>query len=206
MQFYKWICSLFLLLVTGMSYAQSSLHEYDLNNYKVTRSDYTFSTIFDMAANEQSMGSVVKNIFHITTHYDAYDRFGLYEGQGICRVFCLGLFYAWGTEIDIYDVPGNKVGVIDGQVMTTEPAKFSFYDESGTRVAIASLDKNCMGFSIVDPENSAFVLAKLTRNFILDTLDNWDVVIYQPELISPRLVKIFAAFACDTQNKFKTDL
>ena len=102
-------------------------------------------------------------------------------------MLCLGVFYAWGTKIDVDDVPGNKVGVIDGQVMTTEPAKFSFYDELGNRVAIASLDKNCMGFSIVDPENSAFVLARLTRNFILDTLDNWDVVIYQPRLSLPNL-------------------
>jgi hypothetical protein len=101
---------------------------------------------------------------------------------------------------------GAYKGMIDGQVVSSEPAKFSFYNAHDQRVAIGYLDQNCMGFSLVDPDNSAFVLARLTRNFILDTIDNWDVAIYHSERISPQLVKIFAAFVCDTQDKFKPDL
>ncbi len=193
-----------LLLLLSIQQAQATQTK-DFLNYRVTRSDYTFSTVFDMTTEKQSMGSVVKSIFHISTHYDAYDRYGLYECQGVSRLCCLGLLFSWGAEIDIYDIAGNKVGMIDGQVMTAEPAKFSLYNEKEERVAVAYLDQNCLGFSIVDPENSAFVLARLTRNFIQDTLDNWDVTIYDPNRISPQIVKIFAAFACDTQNNFKKD-
>jgi hypothetical protein len=204
-KYYQWISLLTLWL--GASVCHIEAKEIDnVVGYRVTRSDYTFSTVFDMATEKNLLGSVVKSVFHIATHYDAYDRFGIYEGQGICRLLCLGLFYTWGTEIDLYDADGEKVGMIDGQVMSSETAKFSFYDAYGQRVAIGYLDQNCMGFSLVDPDNSSFVLARLSRNFILDTVDNWDVVIYHPELIPPRLVKIFAAFACDTQNKFKPDL
>lgn len=174
-------------------------------HYLVTRSNYTFSSIFDMIADNRSMGSVVKSVFHVRTHYDLYDAFGAYQGQGIYRFFCLGLFYAWGTEIDVYDAQGNRVGVIDGQVATTEPAKFSFYNLAGERVAIAYLDHKCSGFSLLDPDNPTLVLAHLSRNFIPDALDTWDVYLYHPEKISPMLVKMFAIFACDTQGKFKPD-
>lgn len=177
-------------------------------NYHVSRSDYTFSSVFDMKGQHkhQSLGSVVKSAFHVKTHYDAYDHQGKYEGQGICRLACLGLIYSWGAEIDVYDAQGNKIGLIDGQVMSSEPAKFSFYDENGSRIAIAYLDQNCAGFSLIDPQNSAFILARLERNFVKDTIDSWDVNLYYPEHVSNHLVKIFAAFVCDTQDKFKPDL
>lgn len=209
-QCYKWIGMLFLLLLTFVNGVHAHIREWeeweDIIRYRVTRSDYILSTEFNMSNERYSLGKVVKSVFHITTHYQAYDRFGMYEGQGICRFFCLGSFYTWGTEIDVYDVNGEKVGMIDGQALSSEPAKFSFYGAMGQRVAIGYLDQNCMGFTLVDPENSAFVLASLTRNFKADTPDDWDVVIYDPERMPARLVKIFAAFVCDTQNKFKPDL
>ncbi|MCE2983446.1 MAG: hypothetical protein LW832_07765 [Parachlamydia sp.] len=174
--------------------------------FRIHRSDYKFSTEFDMNQDQHPEGSIVKSVFHVTTHYDLYDRYGIYEGQGVCRLFCLGALYVWGKEIDIYNADGQKMGLIDGQYATTEPAKFSFYDENGERLAIAYLDKNCTGFIIVDPENTSFILARLTRNFVEDTIDYWDTEIYFPEKLPVAMVKIFSAFAVDTQDKFKPDL
>lgn len=202
--YYQWMGLLALVLCTCLTRLEAK--ESDAVSYRVTRSDYTFSTVFDMAHDKQPIGSIVKTVFSIRTHYALYNPFGLYEGEAICRFFCMGLFYTWATEIDVYDMEGDKIGMIDGQVVTSEPAKFSFYDANEERVAIGYLDQNCMGFSLVDPDRPNCVLARLTRNFIQDTLDNWDVVIYYPEKIPPKLVQVFAAFVCDTQHKFKPDL
>lgn len=201
----KWASLLCFLFLTGFCGIDAGEKE-NVIHYRVTRSDYTFSTVFDMALGKTYLGCVVKTPFHLTTHYDAYDRLGVYEGQGICRLFCLGVFYIWGTEIDVYNINGEKVGFIDGQLVSSEPAKFSFYTASGQRAAIAYLDQNSAGFSLIDPNNPARIFARLTRNFIIDAIDNWEVMIYDSERIDPRLVKIFAAFVCDTQNKFKADL
>lgn len=206
MLFSRWIGLLLLVFLHSFHFLNAADKEEQPNYYRVTRSDYTFSTVFNMSAEKESVGSIVKSMFNITTHYDSYDRYGLYEGRGICRLLSLGSFYTWATEIDIYDENGEYSGMIDGQAVSTEPAKFSFYNENGERVAIGYLDQNCMAFSLVDPNNSSFVLARLTRNFIVDTIDNWDIVIYHPNYISSQLVKIFAAFVCDTQDKFKPDL
>lgn len=203
--FGKWLVWFGLLAGTVVSEVNVLEGAEQSHHYRVTRSDYTFSTIFEMATEKQALGSVEKSMFHLTTHYDAYDQYGIFEGEGICRMLSLGLFCTWATEIDIYDEAGEYAGMIDGQVVSTEPAKFSFYDAAGERFAIAYLDKNYMGFLLVDPENSAFVLARLTRNYIIDAVDDWNVAIYQPELLPARMMKIFAAFVCDTQNDFKPD-
>lgn len=174
--------------------------------YSVQRSDYTFSTVFEMASDNQLVGSIYKSVFHITTHYDIYDNYGVFKGQGICRFFCLGLLYSWGTEIDVYDAEGRYIGMIDGQMASTEPAKFSIYDGLGNRTGIAYLEQNCAAFTIVDPNNSSHILARFSRNFLLDTIDCWDVSIYDPSRISDKILQIFAAFACDTQGQFKPDM
>ena len=173
---------------------------------KITRSDYLFSSVFDIHDQVASMGSIVKNKFHLTTHYDAYDPIGEYEGQGVCRLFCLGAIFSWGTEIDIYNASGDKIGLIDGQFVTMGRAKFSIHDADNQCIAIAYLDKNCMGFSIVDPDNSNLILAKLNRNYVQNAVDNWDIFVFAPEQLPLAIVKIFAAFACDSQSKFKPDL
>ncbi len=191
----------FFVCLSFMSFAQAETQQFSVN-----RSNYMFSTTFHMENEDFSFGQVIKNKFRLFTHYDSYDIHGNYEGQGVCRVFCLGFFYTWGTEIDLYDESKRKVGMIDGQVVSSEPAKFSLYDEEGNRIAIAYLDQNKTGFTLVDPIQPTVTLARLTRNFILGTVDSWEVINYQPETVSPLLLKVFAAFACDKQSKFKRDL
>lgn len=175
------------------------------SRFYIKRNDYTFSTVFEMISKDGLLGTAAKSVFRITTHYDLYDVGGNYEGQGACRFFCLGLFYTWGTEIDIYDAEGFTIGVIDGQAATSESGKFSIYDAEGNRLGIAYLDQNCSSFSIVHPDNSSRHLARLSRNFLENNVDCWDVIIYEPNAIPLKVIKVFAAFACDTQGKFKKD-
>lgn len=193
------------LCAFGMGLDAVDANQQEPLKFRVTRQDYTYSSVFDLASDSQFVGSVVKWGFHLATQYDLYNGLGEFEGQGNCRLLSLGHFYAWATEIDVYDADGNYVGMIDGQAATTEPAKFSFYDAQYNRVGVAYLDQNCTAFSIYDPNNSVRVCSRLTRNFIQDTVDNWDVVIYDSTAISPMMVKIFAAFACDSQDQFKED-
>lgn len=174
-------------------------------SFKVYPKDYTFSRVFDFISKESPVGSVIKSSLHVRTHYDLYSAKGDYEGQGICKILCLGAIYVWGTEIDLYDSQGNPAGFIDGQVVTTEPAKFSLYDRFGHRVAIAYLDEDSRGFSLVHPENTGILLARLTRKFLTDMPDYWTVHLYEPEIISEQMIKIFAAFVCDRQGSFRED-
>lgn len=172
-------------------------------HYHVTRHEHAYSTSFELTRRSMPAGSIVRSVFHLNTHYDVYDRYQLYEGQGVCRFFCLGLFYDWGTEIDVYNDQGTYVGLIDGNVFSSQPAQFTFYHADQTRAAIAYLDQHCLGFTIVDPIDTNVVLARLTRHYMEGEVDYWDVIIYDVDRIPQALVKVFAAFACDSQDNFK---
>lgn len=194
--------SLFFVSLLGLCTQSFAASE----SFKVYEQDYMFSKVFEMSSNEGLSGSVCKSFFRVRTNYDLYDRKGEFEAMGICRVLTLGLIYSWATEMDIYGQNGQYIGLVDGQMMTTAEAKFSLYDASLNRIGIVYLDETFVSFTIVDPNNERHVLASLKRNFIADTVDNWDVNIYEKEAVDLRMIKIFAAFAVDTQKAFKADL
>lgn len=173
--------------------------------FEVHRKDYTFSTAFELRTNKDFFGSVNKSCFSIRTNYELYDAKGNYEAVGVCRVLTLGAFYAWAREMDCYDSNGNYIGMIDGQAVTGAGAKYSIFNAEGTRVAIIYLDKGNSSFSAVDPNNEKRYLASFTRNFVEDATDHWNVLLNDPDILDPRLCKIFAAFAVDSQNEFKKD-
>lgn len=173
--------------------------------FNVHQQDYTFSTVFEFRSDKDFLGTVVKSVFRVRTNYDLYDKLGKFEAVGICRIFTLGIFYAWGTEIDVWDQNDNYVGLIDGQAMTGAGAKFSIYDAKSNRVGIAYLELGGTSFSIVDPDNESRYLVSLTRHFVEGIVDDWNVTVYDPNAIDMRIVKIFAAFAIDSQEKFKDD-
>jgi hypothetical protein len=174
--------------------------------FNVHQQDYTFSTVFEMNSKERNLGSVVKSSLRVRTNYDLYDSKGKSEATGICRILTLGAIYSWAREIDLYDTNEKYIGMIDGQAVTGSGAKFSIYDAVGNRTGIAYLDNNSSSFTILNPKNERLHLAKFKRNFIKDTIDNWDVTVYEKEALDLRAVKIFAAFAVDTQEDFKEDL
>ncbi len=185
-----------------------TLHADELNVYQ---KDYRFSTVFEMESNGRIQGSAEKSIWRwlkpLRDTYDIYDEDGVWQATGIGRIFCLGFFRPWGAEFDVYDPKGNRIGVIDGQIATTESAKFSIYNSEGERVGIAYLDLKNTGFSIFHPEKPALVFAYLRRNFAPDQIDHWTISIHDESgMIDPRILKVFTAFAVDKQGYFREDL
>ncbi len=199
--------SLIRLLIAVIFLSFTGLHakESDAISYNIQKKEYTLSTVFELTTPSKLMGTVVKSSLRVRTHYDLYDAKGTHKATAICRVLTLGLIYDWGTEMDVYDTAGQPLGMIDGQVVTGTPAKFSFYDATGHPVGIGYLDKNCTGFTIVNPNDEYHMIAQYTRRFIENTIDSWDVAIYDEEQIPLELLSVFGAFAVDRQNAFKPD-
>lgn len=180
-------------------------NEAEIHTFRIHQKDYRFSTVFEMDGVGTSHGAVVKSSIRVRSNYDVYDERGQWQATGIARVLCLGFFRPWGAEIDVYNPKGEIIGLIDGQVGTLAAAKYSIYNALGECVGIAFLDLTKAGFTILDPENKTRVIARLTRNFVQEQIDSWDVVVYDVHAIDPALVKVFAAFAVDKQNYFKKD-
>ena len=173
--------------------------------FTVREARWRFSTDYIFTLKGAYFGKVNRGHFGIRTHYDLYGSKQQYEGTGICRLVNLGLFFAWATEIDIYDDKNESIGFIDGQIATFQAARFSIYDH-GELVGIAFLDRNCSGFNIVDAETECIILATLTRHFIRNAVDYWTIHVIDPVRISPEIIKVFSAFVVDSQASFLEDL
>jgi uncharacterized protein YxjI len=183
----------------------------DKHELTVYQKDYRFSTVFEMESKGHAQGSAVKSVWRwfkpLRDTYDIYDEEGVWQATGIGRIWCSGFFRPWGAEFDVYDVKGKRIGVIDGQVFTTESAKFSFYNAEGKHVGTAYMDLKNAGFSILHPEKSSMILAYLRRNFVQDQTDHWTITINdETGMIDPRVLKVFTAFAVDKQGFFKEDI
>lgn len=172
--------------------------------YQIVEHPYTFSTYFEMQGQNGFEGRSIKNKATVRTTYDLYDSDGAYKAQAIVQLISLGSLNAWGKDMDIYDDKARKIGFIDGVLLTTASAKYCFYDEKDEWVATAYLDSACSGFIITSAKNER-TIANMRRNFVDNTVDYWDITIYEPGVVDMRLLKLFSTFAIDYQEYFKED-
>lgn len=150
------------------------------------------------------IGRGIKKSLTVRTTYDLYDANGEHEAQGIVQAVSLGALFATCKDIDIYDPTGERLGFIDGEVLTTASAKYTFYNQENEPVATAYLDYSCSGFILMEYKTER-TIGHLRRNFVENVTDNWDIKLYEPNVIDMRVLKIFSIFAIDFQEYFKED-
>ena len=190
---------LFLYFTTQLNALHNPQGYYE---FETTRKDWAFSTTFELDSHARTYGTVEKNTFHVRTNYDLYDDLGDYKAKAIIRFFCLGLFWTWATEIDVYDENNKYVGFIDGEIFTTEAAKFAFYDSDGQHVATAYLDDEGSSFSIVPAINEHLTIADINLMPTEHLPASWKTEVHIPFEIDIRLILIFSTFVVDRQNAF----
>lgn len=191
-----------LVFATGAnSYGVHEDHPYDL---ALTKDIYKFSEVYQIKSplKETYPGSIKKSAFRIRTNYDLSNKDG-WQATGITRVISMGSVYPWATDIDIYDTRGVKIGLIDGDMATLESAKFNLYeyDESGNAQYIGSAyaNANFDRFVILESNTNPHPIAELNRN---KSENNWGISVHYPEKIDDRIVRIFAGFVIDFEDKF----
>lgn len=172
-----------------------SLHA-DLVSCTITENSSHGANYFVMHHEETYEGRVTNNRFLLQRLYDLYDPAGSYEARGICKILTFGFFYAWAKNIDVYDAEGEKIGFIDGQLLTTTSAHFNFYDSDDTLIATTDLDCSAPEFIVVTP--GALTIARLRHN-----MDSWELYDFNPDLLDPRIIKIFSAYAINFQYEFQ---
>jgi hypothetical protein len=167
-------------------------------HFSIYPNDYALATYFTIQADDTYRGVVKKSAFRIRTNYDLSNGDG-WQATGIKRAMSLGSIYPWATEVDIYNTRWEHVGMIDGQVVSTAAARFSLYDAEGNLKGIAFMDYSLNRYTIVYPDSEAFPIAECHRHRELIGQDWWDVVVYDNNQIDDRIIRIFAAMACDIQ-------
>jgi hypothetical protein len=146
-------------------------------------------------------GTIKNSSFRVRTNYDLSNQQG-WQATGITRMLSMGLVYPWATDIDIYDTRGTLIGMIDGSMATLESARFDLYsyDENGeaTQVGVALSNADFSHFAITSPGNY-LPIAELSRDM---KYNNWRVTVTAPQIIDDRIIRIFAGFVVNYQDKF----
>ncbi|MFI0435515.1 MAG: hypothetical protein ACH350_07315 [Parachlamydiaceae bacterium] len=170
------------------------------HHYSLSRIDYTFSTAFTIFDEKKSWGMVEKGIFHIETHYDSFDRFGLYEGRGVCPLPSLETLYSAMMKLEIYDQYGDYIAMIETQAASSNQKRFDFINQDQETLATAHLQEGERTVCILASDAPSLLFATLTYNGLGQTKNDWEISI-DPSCPLPHLIiKIFAAFLCDNQE------
>lgn len=89
---------------------------------------------------------------------------------------------------------------------TFESAKYNLYeyDDAGnaTEIAVAYANPGFTRFVLMTSSDNPHPVAELSRNYNEKT---WDVSVHYPEQIDDRMIRIFAGFVVDYQDKFLSD-
>jgi hypothetical protein len=210
MSLIKRTISTVLMMFTFASTLFAGVHEDHPYEFDIRKDPYLFSTHFQIDSTNTYTGTVKKSAFRLRTEYELSDENG-WQATGKRRIMTLlGDLFTWGVEIDIYDTSGVQIATVDGQAGTSNIAKFNLYeyDDEGnhTRVGVAFLDGDFDTFTLFPDENNPEPIAKLERYnvSISGQIDYWKIKVYHPEQIDDRLVRIFAAFVIDHQDKFRS--
>jgi hypothetical protein len=203
---YKLLMSIFVALTMITTSAFASIHEDHPYDFVISKDVYKFSEIYQIKSplKETYPGSVKKSAFRIRTNYDLSNVNG-WQATGITRILSLGTIYPWAADIDIYDTRGVQIGLIDGNLATLESAKYNIYEynEAGTatEIGIAYGNPDFTRFVILTASDNPHPIAEFNRNYAENT---WTVSVHYPEKIDDRVVRIFAGFVVDFQDKFLT--
>jgi uncharacterized protein YxjI len=177
--------------------------------FTVKQQDYLLSSEFHIQSGDSYNAVVKKSSFRVSSNYDLSDKDG-WQATGTRRILSLGSLASWGAEIDIYDTRKQRIAMIEGKAITMTKARFNIYeyDDEGNYkwIGIACLDGKAHGFTIYQASNNPiYPIARLDRVFVPNAKDYWSVDVYEPSMIDDRIVRIFAAFALDTQEAFLAD-
>lgn len=199
----QFFISLLILLITfSLSFSAQALNPLHVIMHERL---YTFSTHYDIDSDDSLTGSIVKTKLSLRTSYEYYDQEGESVSCAYLRIFSLGSLFTWAGVIDVYDAEDERIGLIEGSILTFLPSKFSFYNKENTLIGIAYMDADCMGFNICKSSNSIKSIAYFHRIFVHGITDYWTITIVDPQAIDIRMLLSFGAFAIDHQAKFRED-
>ena len=122
-----------------------------------------------------SLGNIVKTKLSFGTNYIYYDQQGEQLAGAYLRVFSLGALFTWASVMDVYDENERVLGRIEGSLMTFLPSKFYFYSPYEVVIGVAYMDNERMGFTVVDANNEAKIIAQFNRIFVKDVTDHWEI-------------------------------
>jgi uncharacterized protein YxjI len=161
---------------------------------------FKWGNTLDVTKNGVNYGTVSKNPISLTTTFN-YD-----DNTGARAATASVAFLSWGTQIDVSDAGGRRIGTIKEEVLYSLFKTWTTYiilDANGNQVAISEkTDFFATTFNLTG--NDGHAIATIHRPAFNWFGDNWDVTIQDNSTVDPRLVLMIPAFKTSADNAKKS--
>jgi uncharacterized protein YxjI len=155
----------------------------------------------DVTENGVNYGTVSKQLIAFTSTFNYDDNTGARSATASVAVL------SWGTQIDVNDAQGRRIGTIKEEVFNSFLKVLTTYkilDANGNQVATSQkTDFFSTTFNLTD--NAGRSIATVHRPGFNWFGDNWDVNIQDDSNVDPRLVLMIPAFKTSADNAKKSE-
>jgi uncharacterized protein YxjI len=190
-----------LLLVVGISvftsYSSNSGAARALpNHFELSeRILFKWKTSLDVKGDGHNLGNVSERVISLTRSFVLEDNTGAKTATGSVALV------SWGTQIDVNDGSGNRIGTIKEEVLSSLFKTWTTYrilDANGNQIA-ESHKTEWIDTDITLNAPDGKVVAKLHRGWFTKFGDSWTVDVTDPR-VDPRLAVMIAAFKTAADN------
>lgn len=155
----------------------------------------------DVQVQGKSEGKVAESIIQLSRTFTWTDSSGQVAASARTAIV------SWGTEINVYDGKGTKVGSIEERIFSSWFRTWSTYDikdASGKQLAVSEKSE-WFGTTITLTSPSGAVVAELDRPWINIWSDTWNVYIKKPGVVDNGILVMIAAFKTASDRDHEGD-
>ncbi len=163
------------------------------------RAFFKWGDTFDVSQDGVTYGTITQKFLHWTKTFQYDDNTGATSAVASVAVF------TWGTQIEVVDSRGHKIGTIKEEVFSSFLKSWSTYrilDENGKQVA-TSQKSEFFSTSFDLTANDGHVIATIHRPAFNWFGDNWTVTIKDSSTVDARMEIVIAAFKTSADNDKK---
>lgn len=156
---------------------------------------FKWKTSLDLKAKGDGYGNVSERIVSLTRSFVLEDNTGAKTASASVALL------SWGTQIDVYDGAGNRLGTIKEEVLSSlfkTWTTYRIYDAAGNQIA-ESHKTEFIDTDITLNAPDGKVVASLHRGWFTWFGDHWTVDVNDPR-VDPRIPVMIAAFKTAADN------
>lgn len=187
-----------ILLVFG---AFSFLDSNDGDIVLTERVIFKLKNTLDVQVQGKSEGKVSESLIQLSRTFTWTDSSGQTAASARTAIV------SWGTEINVYDGKGTKIGSIEERIFSSWFRTWSTYDikdARGNQLAVSEKSE-WLGTTITLTSPSGAVIAKLDRPWINIWSDTWNVYIKKPGIVDNGILVMIAAFKTASDRDHASD-
>ncbi len=185
-----------LLLFPFFSFADCEVPSMP-DQFTLNERTVSLGTVLDLEDDDGNFGKISEKLLQLTKSFHYTDISGNKVAEAKQKLL------SWGVQIDVFDCQGQKIGTIKENILKSlfkVSTTYTIEDATGSVVAVSNqVDILATSFTLKDPSGNK--VATLNRSAINFFGDNWNVKIYNHDVVDPRILVMIGSYKTSADNE-----